>query len=209
MDSMVFYRSFYEAIKELDESDKVKIYDAIFAYALDGEKEELTGVPKSIFTLIKPQIDANIKRRIDGKKGAEYGKLGGRPKKENPIGVTDKNPIGVIEETPRGISAETPNVNVNVNENVNEKGNKKPPKHKYGEYKNVLLTDEELEKLKAEYSDYLEKIENLSNYVASTGKAYKSHYATIRNWARKDQPKKTENKDDLLSMIEGKALKGE
>ncbi len=62
----------------------------------------------------------------------------------------------------------------------------KPVKHKYGEYKNVLLTDEELGKLKTEYSDYEDRIERLSSYVASTGKSYKSHYATIRNWARKD-----------------------
>jgi len=65
----------------------------------------------------------------------------------------------------------------------------KPVKHKYGEYKNVLLTDDELEKLKTEYSDYEERIERLSGYIASTGKAYKSHYATIRNWARKDTEK--------------------
>ena len=65
----------------------------------------------------------------------------------------------------------------------------KPVKHKYGEYKNVLLTDEELQKLKTEYSDYEERIERLSSYVASTGKSYKSHYATIRNWARKDAEK--------------------
>ena len=63
----------------------------------------------------------------------------------------------------------------------------KPVKHKYGEYNNVLLTDDELSKLKTEYSDYEERIERLSSYVASTGKSYKSHYATIRNWARKDQ----------------------
>jgi hypothetical protein len=63
---------------------------------------------------------------------------------------------------------------------------KKPVKHKYGEYNNVLLTDEELEKLKAEYHDWEDRIERLSSYVASTGKSYKSHYATIRNWARKD-----------------------
>lgn len=62
----------------------------------------------------------------------------------------------------------------------------KPVKHKYGEYNNVLLTDEELEKLNAEYEDLDERIERLSSYVASTGKSYKSHYATIRNWARKD-----------------------
>ena len=63
---------------------------------------------------------------------------------------------------------------------------KKSVKHKYGEYNNVLLTDDELDKLKSEYSDWKERIERLSSYVASTGKTYKSHYATIRNWARKD-----------------------
>lgn len=68
------------------------------------------------------------------------------------------------------------------------KGNsKKPSKHKYGEYGNVLLTDDELDKLKSEYSDWEDRIERLSSYVASTGKSYKSHYATIRNWARKDK----------------------
>ena len=66
-------------------------------------------------------------------------------------------------------------------------------KHKYGEYKNVLLTDDELEKLKAEYADYLDRIERLSSYIASTGKAYKSHYATIKNWARADAEKGRSN----------------
>jgi hypothetical protein len=63
---------------------------------------------------------------------------------------------------------------------------KKPVKHKYGEYKNVLLTDDELDKLKSEYPDWEARIERLSSYIASKGTKYKSHYATIRNWARKD-----------------------
>jgi predicted phage replisome organizer len=74
----------------------------------------------------------------------------------------------------------------------------KPVKHKYGEYNNVLLTDEELQKLKSEYSDWGERIERLSSYVASTGKSYKSHYATIRNWARKDAEKKPQGRKELV-----------
>lgn len=62
-------------------------------------------------------------------------------------------------------------------------------KHKHGEYNNVLLTDDELDKLKTEYPDWADRIERLSSYVASTGKRYKNHYATIRNWARKDKEK--------------------
>lgn len=64
---------------------------------------------------------------------------------------------------------------------------KKPIRHKYGEYQNVLLSDEEMDKLREEFPDWQERIERLSSYIASTGKAYKSHLATIRNWARKDQ----------------------
>ena len=64
---------------------------------------------------------------------------------------------------------------------------KKPVKHKYGEYKNVLLTDEEYTKLQELLPDLPARIERLSEYIASTGKKYKSHYATIRSWANKDK----------------------
>lgn len=68
----------------------------------------------------------------------------------------------------------------------------KPVRHKYGEYKNVLLSDEDMEKLKNEFpDDYTERIERLSEYIASSGKSYKSHLATIRNWARKDKGQAT------------------
>lgn len=61
----------------------------------------------------------------------------------------------------------------------------KEPKHQNGEYKNVLLTDTELGKLQAEFpTDWQQRIEKLSAYMKSTGKVYKDHLATIRNWAR-------------------------
>ena len=63
-------------------------------------------------------------------------------------------------------------------------------RHKYGEYQNVLLSDQDLEKLKKEFpSDWQQRIENLSGYIAQFGKTYKNHLATIRNWARKDREK--------------------
>lgn len=65
-------------------------------------------------------------------------------------------------------------------------------KHRYGDYNNVLLTDEEFEKLAAEFQDLDQRINDLSGYIASTGKVYKSHYATIRNWARKEKEKEKE-----------------
>lgn len=91
-------------------------------------------------------------------------------------------------------------------EELSKDNSKKPTKHKYGEYNNVLLTDDELDKLKSEYPDWAERIEWLSSYVASTGKSYKSHYVTIRNWARKDtaQGKMTGRKEPVPSWMEKK-----
>lgn len=67
------------------------------------------------------------------------------------------------------------------------KESKRETRHKFGEYQNVLLSDTDIEKLKAEFpKDWEERIEQLSAYMASTGKSYKSHLATIRNWARRD-----------------------
>ena len=72
------------------------------------------------------------------------------------------------------------------------KAKPKPVRHKFGEYKNVLLSDEDVEKLKTEFpTDWVARIENLSSYIASTGKSYKNHLATIRNWARKETPRET------------------
>lgn len=59
-------------------------------------------------------------------------------------------------------------------------------KNIYGANNNVLLTDEELESLKNKFPDYLMRIDDLSFYLASTGKTYKSHYMTILSWARKE-----------------------
>ena len=78
-------------------------------------------------------------------------------------------------------------LDIELEKDINKKNSSKPVRHKYGEYKNVLLSDEDMEKLKAEFpADYLERIERLSGYIASTGKSYKNHLATIRNWAKKD-----------------------
>ena len=66
----------------------------------------------------------------------------------------------------------------------------KTVRHKYGEYQNVLLSDADYEKLKAEFpNDYAERIERVSEYCKSSGKSYKDYLATIRAWARRDTQK--------------------
>ena len=91
--AFIFYMSFYEAMQELPEKDRLKLYDAIAEYGLFGElKKPLSGISKACFALIKPQIDANEKRRNGGKKG-------GRPKNEKPM-VSDSETYGFENEKP-------------------------------------------------------------------------------------------------------------
>lgn len=72
----------------------------------------------------------------------------------------------------------------------------KEVKNKYGEFNNVLLTKEEYHKL--EQANLLPYIEKLSSYIASKGKKYKSHYATILTWSRGDKQTKTSIEPEWL-----------
>lgn len=88
----------------------------------------------------------------------------------------DVTPCNAIEE----------DIDKDIEEDIKKIDKEKSTRHKYGEYKNVLLSDDDLEKLKKEFFDWSDRIERLSAYMASTGKSYKNHLATIRNWARRD-----------------------
>jgi len=104
-ESFVFYRSFYEGIKELPRDIQGEVLTAIMEYGLNGvTTENQKPITKAMFALIKPQLDANNQRFENGRLGAEHGKKGGRPKKEKP------------QENPNL----TPNVNDNVNVNDND-----------------------------------------------------------------------------------------
>ena len=64
------------------------------------------------------------------------------------------------------------------------------PARSYGRYNNVFLSDTELDELKAELPDKWEYyIDRLSCHIASTGKQYHSHAATIYKWAQEDAAK--------------------
>ena len=82
---------------------------------------------------------------------------------------------------------------------------KREERHRYGEYKNVLLSDEELERLQKELPDWQNMVERLSEYIASSGKKYKSHYATLRSWNRREpksnKPPQVYPEDDLSGIL--------
>ena len=91
---------------------------------------------------------------------------------------------------------------IDIDKDKNKSISKKSPRHKHGEYQNVLLSDDDLEKLKTEFpADWDQRIQRLSEYMASSGKSYKNHLATIRNWARRDKPAaKAAGGEDLTDL---------
>jgi hypothetical protein len=111
-DSMIFYRSFYESVTGLSPLIKAELYDAIFEYGLNFQEIEFTNeISKALFTLIKPQLDANIKRFENGKKPkTKQSESKAEAKhKQNESKVEANNNV---------------NVNDNVNENIEERKNK-------------------------------------------------------------------------------------
>ena len=114
-DSMIFYRSFYESVNGLSPVIKAEVYDAIFRYGLDFEEPSFTDeIARALFTLIKPQLDANIKRFENGNKPKNK-------RSESKTEAKDKQNESKVEA----------NNNVNVNDNVNKNINIEERKNKF------------------------------------------------------------------------------
>ena len=102
-----------------------------------------------------------------------------------------QNHQGGIGENTKDI---TNNYNINNNNKTSKKKTTKEVRHKYGEFKNVLLSDKDLEKLKTEYGEELvEKyIKKMDEWIELNGRHYKNYYLALRQWMNKEVSKKQE-----------------
>lgn len=127
-ESFIFYRSFYEAIQDLDAEQTRELVVAMCERALNWNDIETKWVVKIAYNLIRPQLDANTKRYVDWCKGWQYWHLWWAPEgnsnavknwekvSKQPHRGSKDNPTGVIKTTPN----DNDNVNDNGNGNVNE-----------------------------------------------------------------------------------------
>ena len=167
-DSLIFYRSFYEAIKELPKENQWEIYNSIFSFGLDFKEEKLTWISKTIFTLIKPQLEANIKKYKNWKKSKTEAK-----QKQN-----------------RSKTQGNVNVNVNVKDNVKEnvKDNVKDNvKIKYWTHVELSKTQYTVLTNKYDVNTIDLFIDKINDYCTRTKKSYTNYNLTIQNWIRKDE----------------------
>lgn len=235
LDGFLFYRSFYEALSELEPADRTAVYDAICEMGLNGEvTTELTGVAKAMFTLIKPVLMSNRQKKAGGKKG-------GRPRKKpepeaaEPAQEPEQTEEESIEEPEDSecegevSENEKPMVSKN-NEKTKTYGYEKQAKNQnhslsnrqeikdkeikdkrfkenslagvkesppppalsgFGPFGNVFLSPHEIRQLDETYPGIWRPVmDSLSSYMESTGKTYRSHFATILRWVEKDQKAK-------------------
>jgi hypothetical protein len=109
-DSFIFYRSFYQSAKKLPKEDKAELFDAICSYALDGELVEMSVVPEAIFTVIKPNLDANRRKWENGCK---------EKKKISEIEADEEQEISKDEAKDKQTTSK-PQGNVDVNVDVDK-----------------------------------------------------------------------------------------
>ena len=186
LESFVFYRSFRDAIEEMNDADKLSTLLAICDYALYGIEPELKGIlPRAVFTVARPSIDANKTRRESGRKG------GRPPKKTN--GFESKN-----QRFSKTKSTETETETVTVTETGENRAGK-PPRSRF-----VPPTVGEVRTYCEERGNSIDPSAFVDFYTANgwkqaRGKSIVDWRAAVRTWERREQkPKEADPYEDVV-----------
>lgn len=175
-DSMVIYRSYYEAGRFLSDKERLDYYDRILNYWIEWVEKKKCEKVEMLFSLIKPNIDSNNIKYTNWSKW-------GRPSTKKPV---------VSEENNQRFWKTESNVDVDEDVNddvdVNEKDN----------------DDEKVSKETAiaEYGDlYINKLEDLIKKVCKENNIlYSGKWKTERNALKRLLSKKMEDRLKELNM---------
>ena len=181
--SFVFYRSFYDVVTLIpDEAMRCRAYTAICEYAFHGVEpaEDEDVLVKMVFTQAKPQIDANNKRRENGKQGGAPRKSKAEPTANQTVTKAEPN----VNET----------VNANANENENETVNETVNVHAHENVTAIRFTPPTLEEVQAYIAEQSLNIEaeRFVDYYTANGwmvgkNKMRDWKAALRHWNRADE----------------------
>ena len=177
VESFVFYRSFYESIKMIEDNEiKNELYNAICEYALNGVEIEVSNKTKPFFILIKPQLDANYERMVNSKKGgAPKGNQNAKKEKQPKVDSKKqpKQPMVVLENQQKQPNK---NNNYNLNNNYNNNSN---------DNLNVSVSNSNNTPTLEQVTEYI----NLNNYSVDPKKFYSCYQSKgwkgITDWKAK------------------------
>lgn len=119
-ESFIFYKSFVDAGSTIEnKNERLAYYEAIFQFAINGEESELKGVAKGMFSLVKPQLQANQKRWENGTKGGKKA----IPNPNQNLTEIEPKPNQDETKTEANNNVECSNVEcINENEKIETKG---------------------------------------------------------------------------------------
>lgn len=124
-DGFIFYESFREAMRGLPAETQLTLYNAIADYGLYDEQPDFggDGVARGFFALVRPQIDANNRRRENGLRGGRPAKATEPEPDENQTKTEPEPNEKQTGTKPEPKEKEKAEAKENANWNAKEKGN--------------------------------------------------------------------------------------
>ena len=184
-EGFVFYRSFYEAIRNMDDATCAACFRALCEYGLNGVDAAENPIAAAILIMAKPQIDRNNEKYENGKKG-------GRPKK--PKDETENQTETKAEPNENQTETKTEKSKPKEKEKVKEKEKEKVTlKSECEGVKPSAFAPPSVEEVKAYCAERGNKVdaERFVDYYTANGWMYgktrmKDWKAVVRNWEKQD-----------------------
>jgi hypothetical protein len=196
-------------LEELTAEEAGVLLKAIVKYVSTGEKTVFEDrFLRSEFKRLTDHHDADSAAYQEKcKQNAENGAKGGRPKKTEQNRTVSEKTERFLENQSQAKKAYSDNdINNDVINNQKEKINKKEKevRHRFGEYKHILLTEQEYSRLVEEFGeDRTQKaIRKVDEYCEQHGKTYKNYNLVLRNWGYDKKPR-SDVPESILSTVWG------
>lgn len=181
-DTFILKTDLKEKLHSLSDTEVGQLFRKVLNYVRSEEDIKLSEKLELVFCFIKVDLDKNLKKyqeTCEKRKKA----ISERWKTHTQENTNEYKSIQMYAND----TTDTDNEYDNEYDNELSKDNYKKKnikKKKFGEYKNVLLTEKELQSLVSDYGDTLtnQSITYLDEYIEMKGYKAKSHYLCIRKW---------------------------
>lgn len=196
---VLILESYYEVISELSDDEQLIMFKGICEYGINGVEPNFKGALKSLFTLMKPNIDSSISRYNSS---VTNGGKGGRPKKietkeepkQNPVETKEKPKEKPIENQDKDIDKD-----IDKEKDILEKHKLVIWLEQYCPEVQKLkkpITNKEAEKIQVRFKGKFKTVESvflrMENHKGLTDK-YKSAYLTFCQWVENMKPEVEQN----------------
>lgn len=169
--TFVIYASWQPYFDNLSDADAAKMIRAIYAYQISGEMPEQEWPQYPTFLMFKDTMDKDTESYNAKVERVNKAREQKSDKSHSDISMkTDSNQNNI-----NSVTSDT---------YTDTYTDTKPKKKKYGQYKHVMLSDDDIEKLKSKHSESEIKaaVDYLDVYIEEKGYKTKNHKITLERW---------------------------